>query len=60
MDRPGQGQHHRLMAQTRKNPPSATNAERAKDISAGGVKSGPIVPQPTDSTQQVRRLGGVR
>ena len=29
----------------RQNPPSATNAERARDISAGGIKSVPIVPQ---------------
>jgi hypothetical protein len=25
--------------------PRATNAEPAKDVSAGGIKSGPIVPQ---------------
>jgi hypothetical protein len=31
------------------NPPSATNAERARDISAGGVKSVPIVSQPRDA-----------
>jgi hypothetical protein len=28
------------------NPPSATNAERARDISAGGIKSVSIVSQP--------------
>ena len=40
---------------TQQSRPAATNCETAKDISAGGLKSVPMVSQPTDSTQQACR-----
>lgn len=43
------------MNPTRKNPPSATNAERAEDISAGSLKSIPMVPQLAGSPPEARR-----
>lgn len=43
------------MPHTRKNPPSATNAERVEDVSAHGVKSVRMVPQPNDTAGDPRR-----
>jgi hypothetical protein len=40
---------------TQKNRLAATNCETAKDISAGGRKSVPMVSQTTDSPQEARR-----
>jgi hypothetical protein len=41
---------------TQENPPSATNAERAEDISAGSVKSASILSQPRPSAAGVDLL----